>query len=75
MVTKVKHKPTVEDIKIIEAKPVLTVAEAALLAGVSVGCLYRRWREGSGPVSFKIGKARRIRRRDLDAWMTSLSKR
>jgi len=67
-------KFTPEEIDHINKLVVLTVAQAAFLAGVSVGCVYRRWKLGEGPVSFKIGKARRIRRADLNRWIEGLKK-
>ena len=70
-----KRKFTAAEIEAIKVKETLSVAEAALVAGISTDTLYTQWKQGCGPQSFKIGKARRVRRRDLDAWMTSLSKR
>jgi excisionase family DNA binding protein len=66
------NKPSADEVAVIAAKPVLTVREAALLSGTSVGSLYRWWAQGRGPTSFKIGKCRRVRRVDIDAWLTSL---
>jgi excisionase family DNA binding protein len=67
-------KYTAEEAEAISRLNTLTVKQAAHLAGVSVGCLYRRWREGGGPESFKVGKCRRIRRKALDAWLAGLAK-
>lgn len=69
-----KHKFSVEELAVIQAKPVLTPVEAAALIGISIGCLYRRWREGTGPQSFRIGRARRIRKEALMAWMKQAEK-
>lgn len=65
---------TVEEITVIQSKPVLTPAEAALVAGVSVGTLYKQWKVGTGPQSFHIGRARRIRRESLMTWMKQAEK-
>jgi excisionase family DNA binding protein len=69
-----KQHISVEELAVIQAKATLTVAEAAVVAGVCVGTLYKRWREGTGPVSFLVGKSRRVRRADLDLWMKALTK-
>lgn len=62
----------VEYLESLNSKPVLTVWEAAWIAEISVGTLYKRWKAGTGPASFYIGRARRIRRQDLDKWMAGL---
>ena len=52
-------------------KLVLTPKEAAALAGISVTTLYDLWAADKGPPSFKIGKARRLLREDLIAWLVA----
>ena len=70
-----KHKLTIEELAVIQAKPVLTVQEAAILAGVSIGSIYKAWKKpGGGPQSFKLGRARRIRRTAFDRWLTDQEK-
>jgi excisionase family DNA binding protein len=67
-----KRKPTVEELAVIQAKPVLTVKEAAVVAGVSMGTIYKAWKKDAGPVSFKIGRCRRISRQALNSWLRDL---
>jgi excisionase family DNA binding protein len=64
-------KFSADEVAAIAQKPVLTVREASLLSGASVGSLYRWWAEGRGLASFKVGKCRRVRRTDLDRWVSS----
>lgn len=60
------------DLDRIRAKITLTPREAAAMAGISVSTLYARWQAGDGPLSVKVGRARRVRRDDLDAWLIGL---
>jgi excisionase family DNA binding protein len=73
-VATIAQKPALfaDEVAAVAAKPILTVREAALLSGTSVGSLYRWWAAGRGPASFKVGKCRRIKRVDLDAWIAGL---
>ena len=63
-----------DEIEDINRLTVLTVKQAARVANVATGTLYRRWKEGTGPEFFKIGKCRRIKRSSLDSWMSKLTK-
>jgi hypothetical protein len=45
------------------------MAEAAVTAGVSGGLLYKEWKTGKGPVSFHVGRSRRVRSAALEAWI------
>jgi excisionase family DNA binding protein len=49
----------------------LTANEAAARAGMSVPTLYRHWKLGTGPHSFKIGGKRLVSEAALEAWLTS----
>ena len=69
-----KPKPTTDEMDQINRLTVLTVRQAALIANIAVGTLYRRWAEGTGPGSFHIGKCRRIKRVALDSWIATLTK-
>ncbi len=63
-----------EEIEDINRLTVLTVRQAARIANVATGTLYRRWQEGTGPEFFKIGKCRRITRPALNNWMAKLTR-
>lgn len=53
-----------------EADGLLTVEELAGYLGVSVSTIYnRRYRGDDLPPSYRIGKAVRYRRRDVEAWL------
>jgi len=63
---------TAAELDRIKAKETLSPREAAAVAGISNSSLYGLWQRGAGPQSFKIGRSRRVRRTDLDRWITSL---
>lgn len=50
----------------------LSVREFARRFGISTVMLYKCWREGCGPQSFKVGKRRLIPASELEAWRETL---
>ena len=51
--------------------PMMTVAQAAEVAGVHAGTIRTAIRRGQLPVAGYVGKRPRLRREDLDAWVAS----
>jgi len=60
-----------DNIVALSAKPSLSIAEASAWTGIPQTTLFRLWKEGDGPRSFKIGKRRFMLRDDLVAWLQS----
>ncbi|MFG1650679.1 helix-turn-helix transcriptional regulator [Micromonospora sp. NPDC049275] len=50
-----------------------THEEAARYLGVQPQTLYYMNYKGNGPKSYKVGKYRRYRRRDIDTWLEAHS--
>ena len=64
---KARQAPTVP----VADKPLLTLAECSALCGYSVGKLKEAFDQGALP-GHRDGRVRRVRRADLDAWITKL---
>jgi excisionase family DNA binding protein len=58
------------EMAVINAKPNLSVPEAALLAGLHSATLYREWLAGRGPQYMTVGTRRIISRKALDKWLS-----
>jgi hypothetical protein len=62
------------DVRAIDARPNLSPQEVALLAGITLSTLYRRWEQGTGPASYfargsRSGRVLRpSRRHRKDGW-------
>lgn len=65
---------TADELARIRHLETLTPDQAAVIAGISHSTLYAMWQAGTGPASFRVGSARRVRRADLDAWIAGLAK-
>ena len=50
-------------------EPLMTVDALAEYLGVPKRSVYSWLRDGTAPPSFKVGKYRRFRRADIDAWL------
>jgi excisionase family DNA binding protein len=50
-----------------------TVKEFCRVSAVSRKTLYDLWKAGQGPVSYKIGRSRRVSRRAAEVWQQELA--
>lgn len=51
-----------------------TVQEFCRVYAICRKALYDLWKTGTGPVSYKVGRSRRISRRAAEAWQRKLEK-
>ena len=66
-----KEKPYVP----IEHRPLLGVSEAAALTGVDEKIVRQAIRQGELIACYALSSTKRIRRRDLDDWLSALPER
>lgn len=53
--------------------PLMTTEEVSYYLKVPVGTLYKWRREGTGPISFRVGRGTRYRRGDVESWIEDRS--
>ncbi len=51
-------------------KPFYTLSEIAARRGCSASTLFRHFRAGTGPKTYKIGKHRLVAHSDLETWLS-----